>query len=971
MKRPVLLAILVSSLALAAALGYFLESVPRSGNARPRSTSERSPPGPAVAGQAPRPSDTQPGEVDDEVSPVGPASARTSIAAVAGETAAPPLLVGIILEADGSPAMGARVFARTGGWYSIVPLELDGTDGRQSSRQETRTAADGSFAFTEGLEVGADLALSVVHEQHATERMLRIPFRFAPHDVGVLTLRRGLTLVGSVRTADGTPIADADVLLAARRGVAGLEGTFPGQGSSVARTDAAGAFRVDAIAPGPWHLLFDAEGMQVAERSGHEERAQTIDLGSIVLERGHAIEGTIVGIPQEQLKRVRVEARCEDPDFREIQHVFASLRRPRRARPEPNGAFRISGVMPHPRTRVRILAPDEAGGWTPIPEVAQVLVASDATGVELVWGEPLSLRARVVDATGEPIVDYTAFAQLGYFGGTHEIGGEGPGETPTHHPGGELHARGMRLYSEERTPSLMIRAPGYEDYEREIEGLVPGRSIDAGDVVLEKAPLLQVLVHDPNGSPIAGARLELSAEDTRTRSAESDTRGVARLNAVRNAPATLRVTHELWSDARRELEAAGDLDLQLRVELSRGCTLAALVTGRSEATLHGHSLEATRLLSSHEPDPDTRVRESTTDRDGRVEWHGLPAGLWRVRRVPHTREWRSGPVAEAGKLVSLTPDERVEVLLDAPLEAAVRGTLRDSKGVLSTASLRLRPLDYREGKTDDRGAWGSPYSRLTNGFGEFLFERVPHGIYRIEVEHDSRAMVARHEIVVSDDMQALRITLPEATYRVRVVDEAGQPVPNAPVELDAGDSSYGGWNDARSAWTDERGDLQQAWLQSRLNERLTGTDGWAEFEGCVPNVPLTLRLAGRWTTRSSVALEPVPAGEIGVAPEKLVWRAAGDVTVVPTGAASGWRVSCVPLAWDGSPRAGFGRTEVGALEPITFHNIVAGPCRVELELEDDRAVWWQAAAVEITLPARQNFLFDADLGTRTLIARQN
>ena len=876
----------------------------------------------------------------------------------------PPLLTGLVLEADGSPAVGARVFARTGGWYSVIPIELEPSEGPGNGRQEAHTANDGRFEFREGLSPGSSLAVSVVHEEHATTRLLRIPFRSAPHDLGTIQLRRGMSLTGVVRTEDGAPLAGVDVLLAARRGVAGLEGSFPGQGSPAALTDEDGAFRVDSLAPGRWHLLFDAAGMQVAERSGEELLATTVALEDVVLRPGHTIAGTIVGVPPDRMSSLEVEARCE-------QIEPASLRRPRRARPDANGAFRIEGVAPHERVRVRVLTRSDGSGPLPAPEVAPVVVESETQDLRLPWGDPLTLRARVVDASGVPIENYSAFTQLGYFGGTHEIGGESPNETHTYHPGGELRAGGLRLYSEERTPLLIIHALGYEDHEREVEGLVPGEVVDLGDLSLTTAPLLTIHVHDPEGAPIAGAAITLEAEDRRTQETETGDDGIATLNAHSDTTSLLHVTHERWSGLRRRIPAAHGSEASVRIMLQQGCALTAQVRSPNGAGLEGHRIEATPLLPNLEPDPDAVVRKQGSDREGRVEWSGLRAGPWRIRRLQEPREWRD-PVQEPGlgQIVTLTPDATTLVELLARPESPVTGVVRDSRGALPTATLRLRPLDHRGGKTKDRHGWLSKYNRLSDVFGEFRFDRIPHGQYQLEIEHDRRAMVALWNLSVSETLEPLDIELPSASFRVRVVDDNGRPVPGVTVELDGGDARYRGWNDGRRAWTDERGDLQQAWYQDAVHQRQSREDGWTHFDGCVPDVPVTLSLIGRWTTAASVTVAAPRAGEMSTATENLIWRPAGDVLIVPVGnSQTAWRVQWVPLGREGRAEQDLAHHEEGSSEPITFRNCRAGPGRLELELQGEGLEWEQAATIDVIVPARQVLTLEADLDLRAMAVR--
>lgn len=872
-----------------------------------------------------------------------------------------PILVhGRILAPGGGPAAGARVFARTGGWYSIVPIELDVRDGPRPAGQEAIADGDGRFAMHAGLEPGSDLALSVLYPGCATERRLRLAFPFAPLDVGTIQMRPGLGVEGRLLDGAGRPVAGADVLVGVMRGVAGGEGSFPGQGSAVDKSNAQGQFRVANLAPGPWLLLFDAPSLCVAERNGVLTPGDWLDLGDVMLETGHAIAGRLSGVPDERMALLRVEARLETLEP-------SSLRRGRRTQLAVDGSFRIEGIHPSERVRVRVLEQDGHGNWYPVPEVPQPVVPSGTLDLALTWGDRLALTALVADPAGAPIEHFRAFADLGYFGGTHEIGAAAPRLGAPRHPGGRLEASGMRLYSEESTPRLILQAAGFQDLSRTVTGLVPGREVALGTLTMTPAARLLVFVQDPDGNPVKGARLTLSSSGSPTQEATSDGAGQAALNANAQAPQLLVAQHPDWATERREVPASTGSTAHVDVTLQPGCSLTVRVTDPEGKALPEHPVEWVRLLPSREPDPAADPSLGHTGAAGEVHWTNLAAGAYRIRRVagPRTGRDRDGVDLES-EIIQLVPGEPATLHLTAAPEAAVIGVVRDPNGPLSTATLRLGPPGAGDG-------WRTRYNRVSSSFGEFRFERIPHGNYTLQIEHDSRAMLATVSFPVPPPVQPAVIELPIASVRLRVLGPAGRPQAGATVELSTGlpgqDNPNRGWNDARRAWTDERGDLQQAWHQDPIHLRSTGPDGWVQFDGCLPGVEFHLHLSDPWlVARGPTAPLLLADGEALSFPAPLIAFPAGALEIHPIGeSAAAWRVE-----WNGpdglDPELRF---REGALvgSPLRLDHCPSGPSELFLLRRTAANSWEQAASLLLDLPQGSVLAIEADLAGPSLQLR--
>ncbi len=739
-------------------------------------------------------------------------------------------VAGRVLDATGHPAAGAEVWLRSGGWYSTLPMEfgpVEAPDGQVLAVCDD----DGRFKATDGLSPGGSLSIAVTFPGHAVERRLRVPFPRAPRDLGDVQLRPGRHLRGTVLTESGRPLEGAAVLLAARRGFMGVEGSFEGIGREVTRTDAAGRFEVDCLTPGAWHLYFDAEGFQVEERSGTFGGSSLQTLEPVRLAVGHSMAGEVIGWPEESGVLRWVEA---------VGSGNAGAR-PRRSAVDAKGGFQIHGIAPSERVTVRLVKAMEGGGFEPSTEAPPQWVPSNTKDVQIHFGKKLALEARVVDGAGVPVEHYQAFSQLGYFGGTHEIGGEGPSESLVHHPGGELRASGLKLFSREAEPRLHIHADGFFDFDSGGLKLEPGTTLRLDPVTLERAPMLRVTALSPAGTPAAGAEIKWSFKDGRERSAVTNAEGFAALTASANEPSILTISAGHFSIQQREMPPLEGRDRSVTFELTQGCALRVQLLAPPlpsvAATLRGHRIDALQLLSSGVPDSSTAT-SATTDENGLAHWQGLKPGSYRVRRVPPAREpqpatpdWMRCPE------VRLTPNvPPPTVTLVAPATGSLAGVVMVEGQPLPVATLRLSPNDERGGATGDRDGWRSQYNRLTDAQGHFRYDGIAVGEYTMEVEHDDHAMIARWPVKVTDGVTSVEVQLQLAPIVVAVVREDGSPIAGANVRLVPDAPRYVGHNDGRRAWLDERGEVKQAWYQKELGHRATDTGGIATFPGCVPGL---------------------------------------------------------------------------------------------------------------------------------------
>ena len=90
------------------------------------------------------------------------------------------------------------------------------------------------------------------------------------------------------------------------------------------------------------------------------------------------------------------------------------------------------------------------------------------------------------------------------------------------------------------------------------------------------------------------------------------------------------------------------------------------------------------------------------------------------------------------------------------------------------------------------------------------------------------------------------------------------------------------WNDSRTAWLDERGDLKQAWIQDCVNDRRSDGNGLVLLPGVLPERSLVLTLEERWYRADRTVVSRVSAGQT-TRHEDIQVKATGDAKFVAEG----------------------------------------------------------------------------------------
>jgi hypothetical protein len=730
-----------------------------------------------------------------------------------------------------------------------------------------------------------------------------------------LVLGPGVTLAGRVLDARGNPLEGAFI----NTHVEG-PGIWSASRARLTRSDAAGAFRIQALAPGKVQVQAQLEGYRTVERSlglldGGDQRGDI----ELVLERGNALAGRVVwpdGSPAEATVAVQSEARAQPLDEPDGQKTA------------DDGAFQVSGLGDGP-FRIEALA----------TKTEELLVRSELTGRErkkkkhttwkavvehvpagtndllLTLSPGLALSALVVDDLGAPVTDFQVTAtriELQPGGWRRELD---PLQRSFRDTDGSFTLEGfvpgqwqVSLSARGHGPSepAQVELPGAERLVLVLprEARVRGHVVDASGAVVPGAHVRAEREHGGHMLRFFGAGEGLE---------RSDASGAFELTQL--APGTVRLVAQVEGRAPSQplpLElAAGETRSEVVLELRLGATILGQVldaAGRPDARrevsvanweAHHHS--------SHE-----------TDDDGSFRATGLPPGEFLV--------WAE---TEEGfryqEQVTVAEGETVQVRLRQPdvqpvhLHGHVLAGGEPLAGIRIGATLPGAP-DSEGTETDAEGY----YELLLPGAGDY---RLYLGS---ELSWSTAVSVPEAESFVFD------VAIPLGRISGRVRDESGRPLAGIPVHTQP-ERHGGGDHGTGRGVTGEDGRFELS-VPAGLHTVKAGGNRWGNFPG-----------AESYAEQELTGISVSENGEVrGL---ELVLGAGGTLagTVRLADGSPAGRIFLLDLGpegrgdWLGS--ADDGRFEIDGLEPGR-HQIgvrhstltLARPAEVEIEVGEVRTV---------------------------------
>ncbi|MBL8896881.1 MAG: sigma-70 family RNA polymerase sigma factor [Planctomycetes bacterium] len=714
-----------------------------------------------------------------EIAPVPPTPERDFVGgALRGE---------VLTLADLSAIEGARVSLRIRGSSAVILHATTDTEGRFElegipPRPDYEVLVE-AHGFAPARKPGL-----IVHAQTRSALdsfLLAKPFGFA----------------GRVVSAVGAPIAGADVVVFPQvfqyswtKRAAFLQ--LAADAVAGGRTDAEGAFVLEGISPGVYHVLASAEGFgtrQLARVAIAPGGSRTIEL-----EQGHVLE---IALKAPHAQHARAQSfmllRDESSTGRGHNPLLTATEPGQAARSDDEGVLRFSGL----EEGVYLLV------WTPRPgqsitlKQAIAVPASATIAVELASIGVLAgtvLSSEGIALAGARVLAY-GFLEQGsaeHEPWIHEVLSDATGayrlEIPT---GGAYSLRasyfgtsGARV---EEPPILVRDVVTQLDLHMKPGCIVEGRVTDAD-----------------SGRPIAGARARIWQAVTST-----DAEGRYRLEGVRNESSSFLqvVAPGYWSPMDSlpiQPEGDGALYTPYRLAMANEVTRKDIALHRT-GTLLGRVLDSedgalasARVAVVREDDSDelgapyefnSRLAETATNPGGAFVFRELPSHASLRLRVTYP-----GHQPLVSDPLRVPAGNRKEVVLRMDRERHLQGkVLDDAQGPLSEVLVSL--LHTVEGRLRLAS------STKTAPDGSFRFRGVPAGELQLHTSKSGfqNARLSLEPLAPGETREGLLLQM-EPSFELRgvVVDTSGAPVAHARVTC-------------RSLQSESM----------RLDQKLTGADG--------------------------------------------------------------------------------------------------------------------------------------------------
>jgi hypothetical protein len=278
------------------------------------------------------------------------------------------VLTGEVQDVGGGPVAGAKAALRA--------IRSFGRPGEETAWFQV--ASDDKGVFKVRLAAG-EYDLGVRAEGYAPARdylVLRKEPQSRRYRLNPAARLAGRVLDGQTRE----PVAGASVWLRLDR----LESYVDREVTS----DGAGQFSFDDLAAGGYVVLARAQQATGLSRTVSVGIAQAVTGVDVLVERGRAIRGTVVGSDGKGLEGVRIMVTRADPPYE----------RPVFGRSTAGGSFALGGLLP---AKYRISGWLEGKG-TSRPETAQI-TSQDVEGIRLAMTALTVVRGQVVDQAGSPV----------------------------------------------------------------------------------------------------------------------------------------------------------------------------------------------------------------------------------------------------------------------------------------------------------------------------------------------------------------------------------------------------------------------------------------------------------------------------------------------------------------------------------------------------------------------------------------
>lgn len=636
---------------------------------------------------------------------------------------------GKVQDPEGRPIAGAEAVAR--------PALRPGADeaGGETGTPAVQSDARGVFSFPELPAAEVELAVRRKGYAPAVLPALRIPPGNGAADLGVVTLRPGITLTGRVIDPRGQAVPEGDVFLLDRpAGPNDMDRALKGR-EPAATVAADGLFSIADLARGaPVHVVVRTSGYLTTQV--RSVRPPTEKPVVIRVEPEAALVGRVVDEAGEPVPGARIDLRWqaflpEEPD----RPVGEPILRDTRA--DGEGRFEMRG-LPAGTAQVSASAP----AFVPLEGVEVELPRPAATGeLRLVLERGALLQGRVTTAAGEPV----AAVRVGVSGASAATNDDGL-----------YWLEGAELGRQE----VIFLHPTHGRMAKPF-AIQPG--VNVLDLTFEPGVEVAGRVVDDTGRPVPGARVELTPEyrfDPRRYRDVAGEDGRFRLSPVVAGRYRLKAGADGFAETERPAtlvieEAVSNLE----IALDRGALLSGNILGLPAEDLAQVEVEA-------RGDNGTTVA-AWTDGRGRYEVRSLAPGDWTVT----ARLWDDQ--RQAKTRVAIRRSDR-EVTRDLEFEKRLALTVQVLYDEEPLPDARVSVRGQRI--TAERIA-------MTDYEGRVRFEDLAPETYRIGLRH-ARNMIVHNDQVDLQQDRDLVIRLQGATVGGLVVSAAdGEPIQNAMLSL--------------------------------------------------------------------------------------------------------------------------------------------------------------------------------------------
>jgi hypothetical protein len=584
---------------------------------------------------------------------------------------------GRVVDAQEAPAGGVGVYANQAAVQSLSATA-------SWSSGSARTGPDGSFVI-EGLEAGR---YEVVAEDETGAHAHELAEAGRGDEV-VLRLQPPGAIHGRVVSAEGAPVAGAQVLTAGPSRMVEGEKT----------TDASGGFTFEDLPPGSYHVSANDEKLGLASHQVTVEAGRTVQV-ELAFKRGGVVVGTVRGLSPEELTN------C---------HVFSEAGSS--TQPAVDGSFRLEGVPVRVSQVTAFVMPSNKRRSAPVElKDVETPVSVDldfSAGVTLSGSVRRGGRpAATMDVQAQPAGQGTSASTVTDQNGQFEIKGLDPGEIVV----SALDDQGRTLVSQRVTATADTRV----------------------DLVVPRGSLAGRVTDGTSGSPVAGAgvRATRQGEGGQEQVAWADDKGSFSFHELADGTFQVRAEAPGYSpgEARASVSMGQGQDVSIALQPEQHLTLIvheadgsvpdqlfltamrngqvsdtiwvrcdpegrAVITTLAPGTytLSVGSFRGAAIIRAAVPGPDTGVQLSPT---GTLVIAAPPGpGSWRVRLVTTgglvvpTRSWQGtsrgewSEIGSAGLRLPLLPAAIYVVQAVGP-----DGTVREQQVVVPAGGeVTLRP----------------------------------------------------------------------------------------------------------------------------------------------------------------------------------------------------------------------------------------------------------------------------------------